>query len=93
MGADFFVKVPVNNMTSDPVAFLKEISSDGNVNTIDFIFQSWPIFLSLNPTYLKLLLEPVMQYSQAGRWPQPYVIHDIGTRTYTESSIGSTALR
>lgn len=67
--------------TSSPMAFLEEISSDGNVNTIDFIFQSWPIFISLNPEYITLLLEPVLSYLQTGRYPNPYIIHDIGART------------
>ena len=31
------------------------------------------------PEYLRLLLEPVMQYLNTGRWEQPFAIHDIGT--------------
>ena len=31
------------------------------------------------PEYLRLLLEPVVQYLQTGRWKQPFAIHDIGT--------------
>jgi hypothetical protein len=71
--------VPENNMSAEPSAFLKEISSDGNVNTIDLIFQSWPIFISLNPEWIKLQLKPIMNYLASGRWPKKYVIHDIGT--------------
>lgn len=70
------------NATS-PNIFLKEISSDGNVNTVDVIFPTFPIFISMNPTYLKLLLQPIMEYlvvpvSQGG-WPKAFCIHDIGT--------------
>jgi hypothetical protein len=72
--------VPANNLSYyPPDAFLKEISSDGNVNTVDFIFQSWPIFVNLNPEYIKLLFEPILSYLDAGRFPHKYVIHDIGT--------------
>ncbi len=63
-----------------PDCFLKEISSDGNVNTVDFIFQSWPIFISLNPEYLRLMFEPILAYLATGRFPHEYVIHDIGFR-------------
>lgn len=31
--------------TRDIYVFMKEISSDGNVNTVDVIFPSWPFFL------------------------------------------------
>lgn len=32
----------------------------------------------MNPEYIRLLLEPVMQYLATGRWKQPYMIHDVG---------------
>ena len=66
--------MPEDDLTATPQAFLKEISSDGNVNTVDVIFQSWPIFVSLNPEYIKYLLQPIMSYMAAGRWPEQYVI-------------------
>ena len=75
--------VPASDLSATPSVFLKEISSDGNVNTIDLIFQSWPVFVSLNPDYIRFLLEPVLSYSglpSSQGWPQSWVIHDIGTR-------------
>lgn len=78
------LQIPSSDSTDPPSAFLKEISSDGNVNTIDFIFQSWPIFVSLNPEYIKILLEPVLDYLRTGRYPNQYVIHDIGARKPTQ---------
>ena len=33
----------------------------------------------MNPEYIRLLLEPIMQYLSTGRWKQAYAIHDIGT--------------
>lgn len=37
------------------------------------------MFYVMNPEYIRLLLEPVMQYLATGRWKQPFMIHDIGT--------------
>ena len=54
--------------TGDFLVFLKEISSDGNVNTIDVIFPAFPQFYVMNPEYIRLLLEPVVQYLASGRW-------------------------
>lgn len=71
--------VPVKDLGATPQVFLKEISSDGNLNTVDIIFQSWPIFYSLNPYYIRYYFEPILPYLQAGRWPHPWVIHDLGT--------------
>lgn len=65
--------------TSDVLGFIKEISSDGNVNTIDIIMPAFPIYYVMDPDYIRLLLEPVMRYLAAGRWHLPYVIHDVGT--------------
>lgn len=76
------LQVPADDLTATPSVFLKEISSDGNVNTVDVIYQSWPIFISLNPEYIKLLFQPIISYLElpaSSGWPQAWVIHDIGT--------------
>ena len=66
--------------TANASAFIKEISSDGNVNTVDIIFPMLPFFYTLAPKWIKLLVEPIAQYLATGGWPHPdYVIHDIGT--------------
>jgi hypothetical protein len=53
------------------------------VNTIDVIFPTFPIYLTLNPEYLKMVLQPVLQYltfpTSAGGWPKNFAIHDIGS--------------
>jgi hypothetical protein len=64
--------------TSDPWAFLKEISSDGNVSTVDVVYPASPVFLYTNPTYLKLLLQPLLEYAESGLWPQTFSMHDLG---------------
>jgi hypothetical protein len=65
--------------TKDVLAFIKELSSDGNINTIDVIMPAFPIYYVMDPDYIRLLLEPVMRYLAAGRWHLPYAIHDLGT--------------
>lgn len=44
------------------------------------MFQTWPVYVSLNPEYLKMLLQPVLAYLATGAWPDAWVIHDLGTR-------------
>ncbi|KAJ5599055.1 hypothetical protein N7450_000122 [Penicillium hetheringtonii] len=65
--------------TEDVLAFIKELSSDGNVNTIDVIMPAFPVYWVLDPDWIRLMLEPVMRYLDADRWHLPYTIHDLGT--------------
>ncbi len=46
--------------TTEVLAFVKEISSDGNVNTIDVIYPMSPILYVLAPEYIRLLLQPIV---------------------------------
>ncbi|KGO48959.1 protein of unknown function DUF1793 [Penicillium expansum] len=66
--------------TGEVLAFIKELSSDGNINTIDVITPAFPIYYVMDPDYIRLLLEPVMKYLAAGRWHLPYTIHDLGAQ-------------
>ena len=61
-----------------PYIFMKEISSNGNMNTADVIFPASPIFLYLNPTWLKYLLDPLYIIQENGLYPQDFALHDIG---------------
>ena len=61
-----------------PYLFLKEISSDGNVQTVDVIFPFHPILIYTNPELLKLLLDPLFINQETGQWPNTYSIHDLG---------------
>jgi hypothetical protein len=63
-----------------PWAFLKEISSDGNVSTVDVIYPASPVWLYADPAYLGMLLEPLLAYAEAGGWPRRYAQHDLGSR-------------
>ncbi|KAI0683606.1 DUF1793-domain-containing protein [Cytidiella melzeri] len=64
--------------SSDIMMFMKEISSDGNVNTVDVIFPSWPILLYTNPALGKYLLLPLFEYQATGQYPNKWSVHDMG---------------
>ncbi|KAL4918533.1 hypothetical protein BDW62DRAFT_181046 [Aspergillus aurantiobrunneus] len=74
MGATTFSGTP-----DDPILFLKEISSNGNFQTIDVIFPSFPFFLYTNPRWLAYLLEPLIEHMLSGQYPNKYAMHDLGT--------------
>lgn len=59
--------------------FLKEISSDGNVQTVDVIFPFHPIVMYSNPELLKLLLDPLFENQESGQYPNTYAMHDLGS--------------
>lgn len=62
-----------------PLMFQKEISSDGNINTVDVLFPATPFFLWANPEMLKYTLEPMYQNTESGFYPSGYSMHDLGT--------------
>lgn len=64
---------------SSPLLYLKEISSNGNMQTVDVMYPAIPLFYYLNVDYLKYLLEPLFYEMEGGFWPRPFSIHDIGT--------------
>ncbi|KAJ7232842.1 hypothetical protein B0H12DRAFT_1239497 [Mycena haematopus] len=64
--------------TSDILYFMKEISSDGNVNTVDVIFPASPALLYLNPKLGEYLLEPLFRYQASGLYPNKWSVHDMG---------------
>lgn len=74
MGATTFSGTPDN-----PILFLKEISSNGNFQTIDVIFPAFPFFLYTNPRWLAYLLEPLIEHMLSGQYPNTYAMHDLGT--------------
>ncbi|WP_233533845.1 DUF5127 domain-containing protein [Kitasatospora sp. SolWspMP-SS2h] len=64
-----------------PWAFQKEISSSGNMSTVDVLYPTFPVYLYLSPGYLRLLLEPLLDYPEHGGWPNAFAQHDLG-RSY-----------
>jgi hypothetical protein len=62
-----------------PWALLKEISSDGNVSTVDVLYPASPVWIYADPGYLGLLLEPLLAYAETGGWPKTFAEHDLGS--------------
>ncbi|KAI2643269.1 DUF1793-domain-containing protein [Xylaria nigripes] len=61
-----------------PIIFLKEISSNGNFQTVDVIFPAFPFFLYTNPRWLAYLLEPLLEHQLSHQYPNDYSMHDLG---------------
>ncbi|KAF2167094.1 hypothetical protein M409DRAFT_54300 [Zasmidium cellare ATCC 36951] len=73
-----FGALEYTNKPSQPWIFLKEISSDGDIQTVDVIFPFFPIIIYTNPKLLKYLLDPLFINQEAGYWPYAFSIHDLG---------------
>lgn len=49
------------NTEQRPLVFLKEISSNSDIQTVDVIFPAMPIFLYFNPELIKHTLDPLLE--------------------------------
>lgn len=58
---------------------IKEVSSNGNCQTLDVIAPFLPFMSYASPTMLPLLLEPLFRYSAAGTWKFEPPAHDLGS--------------
>ncbi|KAI2470956.1 glutaminase A [Annulohypoxylon bovei var. microspora] len=75
---------------SDPLVFLKEISSNSDIQTVDVIFPAMPLILYTNPSILNYMLKPLFLNQENGHYPNTNAIHDLGTfpvaKGYTDGS-------
>ena len=74
LGASSFSGTPEN-----PIIFQKEISSSGNLQTIDMIFPTFPFWLYTNPRWLTYMIEPLIEHTLTGQYPRKSAMHDLGT--------------
>ncbi|TQV95275.1 glutaminase GtaA [Cordyceps javanica] len=72
-GAIQFVGTKENIMV-----FLKEISSNSDIQTVDVLFPAFPAMVYLNHDLIKWSLEPLLEYQKSGRYPNKWAVHDLG---------------
>ncbi|CCG84065.1 protein of unknown function [Taphrina deformans PYCC 5710] len=65
--------------SGEPHLWMKEISSDGNMQTSDVMYPAMPFFLYANPKLLVAMLEPLLIHQEAGLYPNKYAMHDMGS--------------
>ncbi|POR32405.1 Uncharacterized protein TPAR_07390 [Tolypocladium paradoxum] len=73
-----FGALAFTNTRDQPLVFLKEISSNSDIQTVDVIFPAFPIMLYLNPDLIKWMLDPLLENSRY-HYPNNYAQHDLGT--------------
>lgn len=62
---------------SNPLIFLKEISSNSDIQTVDVIFPAFPILVYFDANLLKYLLEPLL-LNDRYHYPNDWAQHDLG---------------
>jgi hypothetical protein len=77
------ITVPYNETsqkydTSDTLIFLKEISSNGDMQTVDVFFPQFPLLTYFNPELLKDLMKSIYEYTDSGLYPNKWSVHDLG---------------
>ena len=53
-------------MAAEAWGFMKEISSDGDVSTVDVIYPAFPFFAKLAPDFFRRIILPLLTYANNG---------------------------
>lgn len=77
------ITVPYNETsqkynTSDTHIFLKEISSNGDMQTVDVFFPQFPMLTYFNPNLLRDLMKSIFEYTESSLYPNKWCVHDLG---------------
>jgi hypothetical protein len=70
--------VQFSGTPDEPLIFQKEISSNGNTQTVDVIFPAFPFYIYTQPKWAAYLLEPLLEHQLSGQYPNNYSMHDLG---------------
>jgi hypothetical protein len=62
----------------NPLLFSKEPSSSGNIDTVDVIYPSSPLFMLFNPGLLRAMLVPILDYCNGPIIKHDSCPHDLG---------------
>lgn len=76
-----------NHILNTTWAFMKEISSDGDVSTVDVIYPACPLIFYKNPYLFHLILLPILDYANndtaryglGSKYNLPWSPHHLGT--------------
>lgn len=74
-----FGALQFTNTDSNPLIFLKEISSNSDIETVDVIYPTIPVLIYTNPKLLAYVLDPLFINQENGHYPNTNAIHDLGT--------------
>ncbi|EMD37366.1 hypothetical protein CERSUDRAFT_114039 [Gelatoporia subvermispora B] len=66
--------------SSDVQIFMKDIGNTQRVNPVEVLYQAFPMFLYLNSSLGKPLLEPLLQYESSSQFSLAYAAADLGTK-------------
>jgi len=90
-------KLTINNQTGSIGEgkmwnFLKEISTNGDMQTMDVVYPASPMLLYADPELLRLLLVPVLNFANNGTgtpFTNPFSPHQIGTYPIADATTQS----
>ena len=73
------VTIPQDTLdTNSSMVFMKDISGSGAIQNVEIIYSMFPVLYVLNPDWIGLMLEPILQYLLSGEYRLPFFLHHLG---------------